>query len=323
MFSRKLNWHNLKMSIETLIKLPKLYYDVIILNLKLKPDILYFANHHELILLLPIFKFIRKPIVCHMHDPAAAIPFQKFTFKWYGKYVKSFIAISENVKKRTIDLGARPDSVTVIYNGIHLPIIAEARRGDQFIERYNWPKESFILGITGQMTPTKGHEEVIRAVASLSDKYPSLRLVVGGKANEPYFSYLNSLLIELGIQDKVVFSGWLPDVNDFFKQIDIFILSSRHDEGYGLVVAEAMSCCKPVIATCSGGVVEIVENGRTGFLIHKKNVDELISKIEIFLLNPELCFRMGQLARERIELHFNIKEKIYEFKEHLIQCSKL
>lgn len=80
MFSRKLDALNIRMSLHSLIKLPKLYYDFIKLKKKFKPDVIYFANHHELILLYPVLLFNKVKVVCHMHDPAPAINFQKKTF---------------------------------------------------------------------------------------------------------------------------------------------------------------------------------------------------------------------------------------------------
>jgi len=60
------------------------------------------------------------------------------------------------------------------------------------------------------------------------------------------------------------------NVLDFYNSIDILILASRHDEGYGLVVAEAMACGKPVIITDSGGAAEIVVNAESGFIVKKE-----------------------------------------------------
>src|SRR5205085_3779166 len=120
MFSRKMDRVNLKMSLHALIKLPTLYFDFIRLKKKLRPDILYFANHHELIMLYPVLLFSKTKIVCHMHDPAPAIPFQIKSFKKYGGLVNAFIAVSENVRSRTIALGCRPEKIKTIHNGIEI-----------------------------------------------------------------------------------------------------------------------------------------------------------------------------------------------------------
>lgn len=319
MFSRKLDWYNIKMSMHCLVKLPKLYFDFILLQRRLRPDLLYFANHHELILLYPVLLLTKTPIVCHMHDPSPAIPFQKFTFRWYGSVVDHFIAISESVKKRLIELGADSKKIKVIYNGVTIPEVTTGQRGNKFEHQFNWPSDAFIVGITGQMTATKGHEDLIIAFGRLINQIPNLRLVIGGKKIEPFYSELLSLITNLEASDKIAFSGWQEFIADFFEQIDLFVLASRHDEGYGLVVAEAMANQKPVIATESGGVVELVEDKLTGYIVPKKNVQELVEKINQIAKNKNLSEKMGMEGHLRVKRLFDFQQKVVEFEQFLIQ----
>lgn len=309
MFSRKSDWYNLKMSLHALIKLPKLYYDTIKILLRFKPDIVYTANHHELILLYPLLIFLRKPVICHMHDPAPNIKFQKITFKFYGKLVDHFIAISNDVKERTKLLGCNENKITVIHNGIKLSASARITRGNKFVKDYGWPEDAFIIGITGQMTATKGHEDLISAISVLSISNDNIYLIIGGKKIEPYYSELINLINELNLTNKIKFSGWQNDVIEFFNNIDLLVMPSRHDEGYGLVAAEAMACYKPVIATASGGVVEIIDNNVTGFIIPKRDSNILADKINLLVTDKGLKMNMGLAGRKRIETHFDFYKK--------------
>ena len=210
----------------------------------------------------------------------------------------------------------------MIHNGIQFPHHVSYTRGNRFVGQFGWPADAIVVGITGQMTATKGHEEVIRAVADLASKYPKLHLVVGGKPLEPYFHHLTQIVKELNLCDRISFSGWLSDVTDFFNQIDLFVLASRHEEGYGLVVAEAMACGKPVIATASGGVIEIVEDQVTGFIVPRQDVTALSSKIRLLLHDASLRQFMGEAGRDRISKHFNMTQKAVEFKNYLVECSQ-
>ncbi|MBC7748392.1 MAG: glycosyltransferase family 4 protein, partial [Methylotenera sp.] len=212
MFSRKLDWFYLKMSLEAFVKLPALYTSYLKLIKKHKPDILFFANHHELILLLPVLWITKIKVVCHMHDPSPAIPFQIKTFKQYGKRVDKFIAISNSVKDRLMQLGCSTNKITVVPNGIHLPDLIVGRKF-QFIQSAGWKASDFIIGITGQMTETKGHEDVIEAFELAYKNNKQLRLVIGGKPLEPYYSHLQELVINKGLKQVVLFSGWLKDAN--------------------------------------------------------------------------------------------------------------
>ena len=307
MFSRKMDWHNVKMSLQALIKLPGLYYGFYKTLKQFKPDILYFANHHELILLYPVLKCVKSPVVCHMHDPAPAIPFQKKTFSFYSAVVDRFIAISDNVKQRTIDLGCDPRKIDTLHNGIKLPVDPVTKREDVFIKRFSWDKDVFIVGITGQMTETKGHMDLLQAFKIAYSQNPNLRLVIGGKSMAPLYEQLQQQIAEWNLERVVCFSGWVSAVNIFFKNIDLFVLASRHDEGYGLVVAEAMAHQLPVVITNSGGAVEIVRNGENGYIVPKRDTKAMAEKLLHLSLNPEFGKQMGGNGEQIIRSKFNLK----------------
>jgi glycosyltransferase involved in cell wall biosynthesis len=307
MFSRKLDWHNMKMSLHALSKVPRLYYDFLTLIRKKKPAILFFANHHELLLLLPILWLVKTKVVCHMHDPSPAIPFQLKSFAWYGKRVNLFIAISEDVKKRLMKLGCPEKKIVVVHNGVSMPKIEHEGRSNRFVKQFDWPKDSFIIGITGQMTSTKGHEDLVEAFSKAVQKNEKLKLVIGGKKLEPLYGRLKYLIEENGLGKSVMFSDWLADAADFYQAIDLFVLASRHDEGYGLVVAEAMSHGRPVITTQSGGAVEIVEDGINGYIVQKQNAEEIAKKITILSEDSARYQDFSKKAIRRIEKHFTME----------------
>ena len=307
MFSRKLDWRNLRMSLHALSKVPRLYYDFLKLCKQKKPDILFFANHHELILLLPMLWLVRIKVVCHMHDPSPVIPFQKRTFSWYGRRVNYFIAISEDVKKRLMKLGCLEEKISVVHNGISIPKKNYTGRTNRFTEQFGWPQDSFIIGITGQMTATKGHEDLVEAVSIALRKNEKIRLAIGGKKLEPLYSRLAGLIQEKGLQKKIMFSDWMEEVGDFYEAIDLFVLPSRHDEGYGLVVAEAMIHGKPVVITESGGAIEIVEDGINGYIVPKQNAEAMAEKMIVVSTNPLVYRDFSKKGLQRIIEHFTIE----------------
>ena len=317
MFSRKMDWTNIKMSLHALITLPKLYIDFIALQKKNKPDILYFANHHELILLYPLLLFTKRVVVCHIHDPSPVIPFQQKAFKWYDKVVDNYIAISENVRQRTIALGCKPEKIQTIHNGIIIPPKRESGRANDFCDKAAWPQNVFIIGITGQMIEKKGHMDLIEAFKKVYDKNPLARLVIGGKKQEPLYTMLREKISAWKMEKLVYFPGWLPDINFFFKNIDLFVLASRHEEGYGLVVAEAMANKLPVVITESGGAVEIIENYNSGFIVPK--ADPVSMAVRLYKLSEDarMCIKTGESARERIEQYFDIQKQVIKIAAHL------
>lgn len=313
MFSRKMDWKNLKMSLHALSKMPRLYYDFIRIYRKIKPDILYFANHHELILLFPLLLFVKRKVVCHIHDPAPAIGFQKMTFWWYDKVVRQYIAISEDVRQRTIALGCRPGKIQTVHNGIVIPASRQSPRDSLFCKQAGWPETAVIIGITGQMIEKKGHLDLLDAFKMVYEKNEQARLLIGGKKQEPLNSMLIDRIRQWGFEHLVDFAGWQPDVNTFFQNIDVYVLASQHDEGYGLVVAEAMANKVPVVVTASGGAVEIPENNLSGYIVPKRSPEEMADKIYLLISNPELRKDMGERGRLRIIDQFDLDKQVVEF----------
>jgi glycosyltransferase involved in cell wall biosynthesis len=309
------------MSLAALVKLPILYFHFIILLRSKKPDILYFANHHELILLLPVLWFIKTPVICHMHDPPPNISFQKKTFSCYGKRVNQFIAISYDVKNRIVLLGCPSEKVKVIHNGIYLPKDIFSTRDSNFVISAKWSKDVFIFGITGQMTETKGHEDLLVAFASAYQQNKQLRLVFGGKQLEPMYSKLKTQIKAKNLEKLVYFSGWQSDANNFYRSVDVFVLASRHDEGFGLVVAEAMANLRPVIISRSGGAVEIVENNQSGIIVERRDTAAMSEAMLRYAEDRSFYKFIQQQARFRIENHFNINKAANIFSDTISQLA--
>jgi len=314
MFSRKLDWENLRMTIQYLSKIPRIYIDVMSLIKKYRPNIIYTANYHELIPLTPLLKTMGLPVVDHMHDPPPAILFQRMMFRFWDLPVSKYITTSQDVQKRLERLGGDSDKILVLHNGIDVPLFQRGiQHSNHFVEQYGWPPESVILGMTGQMIEAKGHLDLIEAVQQLHKDYPNVRLVIGGKQEASFYQRLISEVENRDLSDTIVFSGWQEDIRDFYSDIDIFVLPSRHDEGFGLVVAQAMAMGLPVVATRSGGVSEVVEDRVTGFLIKKNSPSEIANAISRLVKSKTLRQSMGAAGRRRIEERFDLSKQSARF----------
>ena len=310
MFSRRLDWANLKMSFECLLKLPHAWLDFWRLYRSFNPDIVYLANHHEAILLLPVLIWIRRKVVCHMHDPPPAIAFQKISFFLWRRIVGRFVFISHSAQERLRQLGALSASDIVIYNGIDVsPLLMPRQRNDSFCRRFDWSDDCVIFGISGQISPHKGQYDFVEAAAKVLRFYPKARFVIGGRGRDEYISTLQERVRDLGLGDYVQFSGWLSSVADFYNAIDVFVLASRHEEGFGLVVAEAGERGLATIATRSGGALEIVVDRETGILVDKQSSSALAEAMLLLATNTSLRQEMGKRARDRVMKEYNLSKQ--------------
>lgn len=306
MFSRKLDWRNLRMTAECLMKLPVAWRDFRRLYRSFRPDIIFVANHHEIILLLPLLLPIRRKVVCHMHDPPPAIAFQKASAAIWRRAVGGFLFVSDSARERMAALVPLTPGDAVVHNGVAVSNVAPGPRAARFSREFGWPDDAVIFGITGQIGAHKGHDDFIDAAALLRDRTPPARFVIGGRGTAVEMARLSAAIASRSLGDIVRFCGWLPAARDFYEAIDVLVLPSRHDEGFGLVIAEAGERGLPAIATASGGAVEIVEDGVTGLVVAKRTPHDLAAAM-LCLAGDEVARReMGRRARLRVAMHFDL-----------------
>lgn len=171
-------------------------------------------------------------------------------------------------------------------------------------------KDNFIFAI-GRLTKFKRFDILLRAMAQSKN----LHLYIGGDGEEK--ENLVTLSKELGTTDNVTFLGKLPEdkLNYYYAKAKAVIFPTGN-EPFGIVPLEAMASGTPVIATETGGVVETVIDGETGFLIKPNDVNVLVSKIEYLLTNNELCAQMSKNARKHAEENFTwdiAANKLHEY----------
>lgn len=126
---------------------------------------------------------------------------------------------------------------------------------------------------------------------------------------------LEDLSKKLEIDDKINFVGRVnnEDVPKYLNSFDVFCVPSILDsESFGVAAVEASACGLPVIASRVGGLQEVIDDGVTGYLVEKKNYEEISDKILDLILNPELAKKMGIKGREKVENLYNWSENVSE-----------
>jgi glycosyltransferase involved in cell wall biosynthesis len=311
MFSRKLDWVNLHMTIHCLSKIPQLYWDFLRLVRSYRPDVIYAGNYHELILLWPVLLRQRIPLIYHVHNPLPAGPFYRRTFFFWRRVVNHYIGVSNSVTSSILNLGVDQNHISLLYNGVDLSRFQNpGRRSDYFCKKYGWSDESVIIGMTGQMSEAKGHLDLLEAMTLVRKEHPEVHLVIGGKQEEPFFQRLKKQVAIDNLSEIAAFSGWQDDMRSFYKGIDVFVLPSRQDtEGLPLVIAEAMAAGLPIVSTRSGGASEIVKDGETGFLVERQSPRQLAEAIRSLVTSPPSRIFMGRAGRQRVEAYFDLSKQ--------------
>lgn len=149
----------------------------------------------------------------------------------------------------------------------------------------------------------KGMDTLITALPKLLTRWPELQLVLVGEGDDR--AWLENMAEESGVARHVHFLGGLTyaQLGACYAASEIFALPSR-GEGFGLVYLEAMACSKPVIGGAHGGAPEVIEDGKTGYLVQHGDAVQLATAMETLLANPELGKEMGRRGKERTERDF-------------------
>lgn len=273
-------------TLDSLIHIPGAWSSYLKIKKEFKPDTIYTDSYRNIILLWPFFK--KKSVVLHVHDEHAALPRDKAFIQRIGPKVKRYIAVSEFIKKDLERCGINSSEIDVVYNAIdNVP---------DYKKRYI-PDGVLRIGIVGQILEKKGHEDLVRALVRLKERI-AFHLYIFGTGEEMFISSLKQEIINVGIESFVTWRGYVPDKADVYNQLDVVVVPSRI-EPFGLVAAEAGMHYCPVIVSDAGGLPEIVEDGVSGYIFPKEDVDSLADRL-MKIYNPEILEKMGAAGRSRV-----------------------
>jgi len=246
----------------------------------------------------------RPAIIAMAHSP---LTWEKPWSAWLAAqmirlFADGFISLATTNKCQLVRLGIPEDRITVIPNPFDVELI---KRMDAPSDRITptISKERRIVYVA-HISERKAQDMLIRAAYLVLKKYPSVRFdLVGGviPGEEKYAKMIYSLTQELNIQEHIHFSGAVSyqEAIDLLSASDIFVFPS-HSEMMPRAVIEAMVAGKPVIASAVDGILDLIENRKTGILIQPGNVEELANSICEFIEDPAFAKEIGMSGKEYI-----------------------
>lgn len=206
------------------------------------------------------------------------------------------------------DWPVRPDQLAVLHPGVDAEQFAPAPRSAEVRDRLGWGDRPVILTV-GRLQKRKGHDKMIPAMRRIVERVPQALFAVVGDGAEA--ERLQQLARHEQMESHVQWMGRLSDDDLIaaYQQCDLFVLANRDVagdfEGFGMVLLEAQSCGKPVVAGASGGTAETMIPGATGLLTHAEDPDALADTLVPLLLDAPRRAQMGHAARQWIVDHFD------------------
>lgn len=198
--------------------------------------------------------------------------------------------------------------IAVIPNGVDVDRFNRALANfdrARFLRELGLPDECLLVGSIGELRTLKRHDDFVRAAAVV----PQAHFVLAGTGETR--AELEALVIELGLQDRFHFLGWMDDAEKLFCALDVFV-SASETESFGLVIAEAMTAGTAVVATETEGAKEVIEDNETGVLVRIGDVQQMANAITTLLTDRERRNEMGARARETALTRFSLHRMVDE-----------
>jgi sugar transferase (PEP-CTERM/EpsH1 system associated) len=275
---------------------------------KVKPAILHTYNlptieYHPIAWLAGVKGHIHAEHGRDIGDPQGLNKKHNFLRKIMASFIHCYVSVSEDLHRWLINSVGIPSSkALLIQNGINT-------------EQFNVPKtvsNKLRFAIVARITPVKDHLNLLNAFALLNKKLtkesmPELVIVGDGEQR----GQLEAFCKEQGLET-VSFLGARDDIEQILSQTDVFVLSSIA-EGIPMTILEAMSAKTPIVATRVGGIPEVIEEAKEGFLVEKSNAQALAEGLLHYIDQPELILVHGENARAKVLKNFNEKHMVQAY----------
>ncbi|MDQ0105769.1 glycosyltransferase involved in cell wall biosynthesis [Chitinophaga terrae (ex Kim and Jung 2007)] len=215
------------------------------------------------------------------------------------------IAISKAIYSARVEHSAARRK-QVIYNGVLYGAAAQGKapRAWSFEEG----KKKMVFAVIGYISPEKGQHEAIKAFSIFVEKHPQAELRIIGVGEEKYVSELKGISSGLGLNNNIIFTGHVENMDKAYHEIDVLLMCSR-SEAFGRVTVEAMSNGIPVIGFENGGTAEIITDGING-LLYRKGAAELGEKMALLCRDAALYEELSQNAFNNVYQQFSVEKYV-------------
>lgn len=287
-----------------------------------RPDVVHSYNFYSNLFAVPAARLAGVPlVVASIRDQGVYLtPAQKLAQKMACRSADLVLVNAQSIRDWLLDEGYPAEKIRIIRNGIDLSRYqASPGGGASLREELGLPQDAPLVLMLSRLNPQKGVDDFIKAAAMVSLQRPDVRfLLIGEKLtymdgafgpDAQYHNYLHRMCVDLGVDERIVFTGHRSDVPALLAEGAVSVLPT-HSEGLSNTLLESMAAGLPVIATRVGGNPELVEHGVNGLLVPPQAPATLAQAILRILGDSALAERFSKAARAKANQHFSMEKMI-------------
>lgn len=234
----------------------------------------------------------------------------------------AWVAISRAIRRELLAAGV-PEAKTVyiphaVDTSLFAPATAEERR--PLRARLGLPLEATLITYTGRLLRGKGLEFLADAFGRVAARHPEAHLVVVGSGAGQVLSIEDELKARVraaGLEHRVSFAGRVENVHDYLQASDVFAFPSLF-EALGLSLVEAAACGLPCVGSRTGGIVDVIEDGRSGYLCSPGDVSGLAEALEALVRDPGRRETFGRVGLSIARTRFDLADSVERYRTLLL-----
>jgi L-malate glycosyltransferase len=228
--------------------------------------------------------------------------------RWKYRQVSRFVCASNAIRAMLLEDGIAADRVVTVHEGVDIDRVV-AVEPLNVREEYWFPPHSLIVGNIAALVPHKGQKYLVDAAALVVREFPEARFLILGEGE--LRAALEQQIKQHHLSQHVVLAGFRTDVLAVLKGLDLFVMSSV-TEGLGTSLLDAMAAARPIVATRTGGIPEVVVHGETGLLAPPRDARGLAAAIVQMLRDAPGRARVAAAGFARVRERFSVERMVGE-----------
>ena len=202
----------------------------------------------------------------------------------------------------------------VIYNGV-IDLKSSLEERDQLRQNFDFSPDDIVIGYVGQFSTIKRVPWVLNHLLPLLSKHDKVKILLAGSGET--LNEVHEIVKINKLENRVTITGYVENISTVVPVFDIGFLAST-TEGLGSTLLEYLSAAVPQIASNVGGIPEVVQNKKTGFLFAPEDSTEMVEKFELLVSNTQLREQMALVSRQRYEDFFTTDLMVDAFLKKII-----